>query len=315
MTVIAIYDVSSLAGHEILTVLSERAQRGEVTIHGLTPQKQSGKPLSFGDEDIITQNIDSYDFTMADMLIVTNGAKDAQSYIEKAFKANIRVIDLSGQESAGNNHVSLPEPVAAMLSDILKPIHDEIGIKRVVLSTYQAVSSVGKDGMDELFNQSRKFFVHDALENLVFEKQIAFNVLPACGDFNNDGQTTEEARIIHDMHKHIAPDIAVSVTCVQVPVYLGFGVSVAIELNNPFTPKAARALWREAKGLIIIDRESEMEYVSPAEISGEDGIFISRIRADNAVENGLSFWCCADNIRALTAIKAVEAAGFTLASE
>ena len=313
---IAVYDSASLIGHEIITVLAE-CELPIDDIYALTPIKQSGREMSFGDKDIKTLNVDKFDFSTVDLLIHSGHGRDAKDIMDKAFKANKLVVDAGGHYLFDDiNHDkchSLPTPIAAQLLTVLKPLQEQTTIKRVVISTYEATSGEGKDGMDELFNQSRKFFVHDAMETNVFGKQIAYNVIPQVDEFMKDGVTQSEWRIAAEVKKLLNKDIKVAATCVQVPVFIGHGISVNVEFNEDIDAKTARSLWRATDGITIIDTQSEMEFVTPVEIAGEDAIFLSRIRNDSTVDSGLSFWCVADNVRASSALKAVEAARKMLA--
>ncbi len=179
---------------------------------------------------------------------------------------------------------------------------------------FEATSGEGKDGMDELFNQSRKFFVTDGLENVVFNKQIVFNTIPQIGDFMDDGKTQSEWSLSAEVKKLLDKDIKITATCVQVPVFIGHGISVNVEFEGDIDAKIAMDLWRSDHDITVIDRASEMEFVTPVEIAGEDSVFISRIREDSTLDSGLSFWCAADNTRATTAIRAVNMAQNILAS-
>jgi len=209
-------------------------------------------------------------------------------------------------DDARDNLVSLPSAISSQLIATLKPLQTHAKIKRIVVSTYQAVSVEGKDGMDELFNQSRKFFVTDGLENDVFQKQVSFNVIPQIGDFMDDAQTRAEWVINAEIKRHIDKNIKTSATCVIVPTFVGSGLSVNVEFDADMDAKTAKSIWRDNSDVIIIDEASEMEFVTPAEVAGEDAIFVSRLRNDSTVDNGISFWSSADNIRACVALRAVE---------
>lgn len=308
---IAIFDVMTLIGQEIMTVLSE----SDILIselYPLTVTKTKGRDVSFGDQDIKTIDVDGFDFSNCDVFFHSGHGQNAQNIIHQAIKAGCKVVDIGGHHLFDDIHgqacASLNSAVSAQLLSALAPLHAVTPIRRVVVSTYEATSSLGKDGMDELFNQSRKFFVHDEMETHVFGKQIAFNVIPQTDMFMEDGMTKSEWRIGAEVKKALGKDIKVAATCVQVPVFIGHGISVNVEFESDIDVKTVRGLWREAEGITIIDTASEMEFVSPAEIAGEDAVFISRIREDNSVGHGLSFWCAADNIRGSIALKAVEMA-------
>jgi aspartate-semialdehyde dehydrogenase len=308
---IAVADVMTLVGHEIITILAETDFPVD-QIFALTHTKQTGRELSFGDKNIKTSDIASFDFSKIDMLFHTGHGREAKEIMNAAMKAGVTVIDAGGHflfdDITHDKCLSLPTSIGSQLATVLKPLHAQAAIRRVVVSTYEATSSEGKDGMDELFNQSRKFFVHDAMETNVFGKQIAFNVIPQTDLFMKDGQTESEWRLAAEIKKTVDKNIRLSATCVQVPVFIGHGMSINVEFADDMDAKTARRLWRETDGITIIDTSSEMEFITPAEIAGEDAVFLSRIREDSTLNNGLSFWCAADNIRACTALKAVEAA-------
>jgi aspartate-semialdehyde dehydrogenase len=221
------------------------------------------------------------------------------------------VPEINPEELGGyknKNIIANPNCSTIAMLMALKPLHDHAKIKRVVVSTYQSVSGAGKGGMDELFDQSRKFFVTDGMETEIFAKQIAFNVLPQIDVFMDDGSTKEEWKMMVETKKILDKSIKVSATCVRVPVFVGHAAAVNVEFNNECTAKDARKLWRDFDGITIIDESSEMEYVTPIEIAGEDDVFISRIREDISVENGLSFWCVGDNVRKGAALNTVQIA-------
>lgn len=308
---IAVYDAGSLVGHEIITILAETNFPVD-RIYALAPTRQSGKEMSFGDQDIKTQDVLNFDFKDCDIFFHTGKGLNAKEVMDKALKENVKVIDMGGHYMFDDIHhdkcISLPSAIGTQLISVLEPLHKEVKIKRVVVSTYEAVSSAGKGGMDELFDQSRKFFVHDSMETNIFGKQIAYNVIPQTEPFMKDGQTESEWRLAAEVKNQLDKSIKVSATCVQVPVFLGHGMSVNVEFEKDIDAKTARKLWRADKSLTIIDVESDMEFVSPVEIAGEDSIYISRIRNDSTLDNGISFWCVADNVRATSAVRAVEAA-------
>ncbi len=190
----------------------------------------------------------------------------------------------------------------------LKPLQDAVGVRRVDIATYQSVSGAGKQAMDELFNQSRKFFVHEHDRPEVFSKQIVFNTIPQIDVFMDDGQTKEEWKMAVETAKIMETDIQVNATCVRVPVFIGHAVAVHAELNQSIEPKKARQLWRDMEGVSVIDLQSELEFVTQAEIAGEDDVYISRVRKDTTRANGLNFWCVADNLRKGAALNSVQIA-------
>jgi len=206
------------------------------------------------------------------------------------------------------NIIANPNCSTAQMVVALKPLHDAARIKRVVVATYQSVSGAGKAGMDELFEQSRNIFVGDGNEPVKFPKQIAFNVIPQCGDFQDDGATTEEWKLVVETKKILDPAIKVSATCVRVPVFIGHAEAVNVEFERPLSEERARTALRNAPGVIVLDHRADEGYVTPAEAAGEDAVYVSRIRRDPTVPHGLSLWVVADNLRKGAALNAVQIA-------
>jgi aspartate-semialdehyde dehydrogenase len=204
--------------------------------------------------------------------------------------------------------IANPNCSTAQLVVALKPLHDVAKIKRLVISTYQAVSGAGKEPMDELFRQTRAMFVADPIEVKLFTKQIAFNVIPHIDQFLDSGYTKEEWKMMVEVQKILDPDIQSTVTCVRVPVFVGHSESVNIEFEAPITAAKARSILREAPGVLVVDKAEDGGYVTPVECAGEDATFVSRIRKDPTVEHGLSMWVVADNLRKGAALNAVQIA-------
>jgi len=306
---IAVVGANTMIGHEIIEILGDGDAAIE-TLHALTHKGQSGRALSFGHEDIITKDVATFDFSNVEIVFYADGLADAKSVVERAVNAGCQVIDASAVmtfETDQKKVTSIPHATASILIDALRPLHQKTAIKRASLTSFEATSAEGKDGMDELFNQSRKFFVSDGMDHNVFQKQIAFNVIPQIDEFMDDGMTESEWRLGAEVKKFLDKTIKTSATCVQVPVFMGHGMAVTVELADDLDARDARALWRDQDGIMVIDRESEMGCVTPAEIAGEDAVFISRIRNDATLDHALSFWVTADNIRHITR-KAVAAA-------
>lgn len=206
------------------------------------------------------------------------------------------------------NIIANPNCSTAQLVVALKPLHDHAKIKRIVVSTYQSVSGAGKDGMDELFNQTRAVFVADPIESKKFTKRIAFNVIPHIDVFMEDGYTKEEWKVLAETKKMLDPKIKVTCTAVRVPVFIGHSESVNIEFENEITADEAREILREAPGCLVVDKHENGGYVTPYECAGEDATYISRIREDATVENGLNMWIVSDNLRKGAALNAVQIA-------
>jgi aspartate-semialdehyde dehydrogenase len=206
------------------------------------------------------------------------------------------------------NIIANPNCSTAQMVVALKPLHDRARIKRVVVATYQSVSGTGKAGMDELFEQSRNIFVGDTAEAKVYTKQIAFNVIPHAGEFLDDGSTTEEWKLVVETKKILDPRIKVTATCVRVPVFVGHSEAINIEFEEELGAQEAQSILREAPGIMLVDKREDGGYVTPVECVGDYATFISRVREDPTVENGLSLWCVSDNLRKGAALNAVQIA-------
>lgn len=325
---VAVIGATGAVGHEMLSTLEARKFPADKVIP-LASRQSAGREVSYGEKDILkVQALDSFDFKGVDIVLSSAGAKVSAEFAPIAAKAGAIVIDNTSHfrmdpdvplvvpevnpeaiaDYKKKNIIANPNCSTIQMVVALKPLHDIARIKRVVVSTYQSVSGAGKDGMDELFEQSRKFFVTDGIKPQVFAKQIAFNVIPQIDVFMEDGHTKEEWKMMVETKKIMGGDIKVSATCVRVPVFIGHSESVHVEFEGEMSPKMARAAWKRAPGVSVIERDSEMEYVTPAEIAGEDDVFISRVRSDQTVDNGLAFWCVSDNIRKGAALNAVQIA-------
>jgi len=300
---IAVVGATSLIGQEIIEILGE-GEYAVDSLAALTHKSRSGREMSFGEKDIKTQDVSNYDFSSVDAVFYAGGLADAKDIATIAIKAGAKIIDCSGAltfEANTDGVILMPGAATLMLSHALRPMLSQTKIKRAVVTTFESTSAEGKEGMDELFNQSRQFFVSDALDHQVFNKQIAFNVIPQTDDFMSDGVTKSEWSFAAEMKKFVDEKIKISATCVQVPVFMGHGMAVNIEMDGELDAREAKALWRDSDGIMVIDRESDMGCVSPVEIAGEDAVFISRVRDDATLDNGLSFWVTADNIRCVAA--------------
>jgi aspartate-semialdehyde dehydrogenase len=206
------------------------------------------------------------------------------------------------------NIIANPNCSTIQMVVALKPLHDVARIKRVVVSTYQSVSGAGHEAMDELFNQTRSIFMNNTPQLSKFPKQIAFNVIPQIDDFMDDGATKEEWKMVAETKKILDPKIKLIASCVRVPVFIGHSEMINVEFEEEMSAALAKKIWLKAPGITLIDLESDMGYVTPAEIAGEDQVFISRVREDSTLENGLNFWCVADNLRKGAALNAVQIA-------
>jgi aspartate-semialdehyde dehydrogenase len=315
-------------GLEILNILAER-QFPIDEIQAVAASISTGQRVSFGEDDVLNViPITDFDFRGFDFAFFSAGNLVSAEFVPIAAEAGCIVIESSphfrqeleipvivpevNPEALSNyracNIIANPNCVALALAMALKPIHDAAIVRRVVVSTFQSVSGIGRAAMDELFNQTRAIYMNQPVVKEEFPKQIAFNIIPQCDDFMPDGTTAEETRISLETQKILGANIGVAVTCVRVPVFIGHSISVAVELEKPLSVGEARALWKKFPGLSIVDYRQEDGYVTPAEITGEDSVFISRIRKDQSVENGLLFWLSVDNLRKGTALNAVQIA-------
>ncbi len=325
---IAVVGATGNVGREVLQVLAERHFPVK-SIVALASQRSIGAEVSFGEDDILkVQELAKFDFAGTDIVFSAAGAKVSAEFAQRAVAAGAVVIDktslfrmdpdvplvvpeVNPQAIAGYRKrgiIATPNCSTIQLVLALKPLHDLARITRVVVATYQSVSGAGRDAMDELFTQTRAVFVNDAITKEHFPKQIAFNVIPHIDDFMDDGSTKEEWKMMVETKKILDPAIKLTATCVRVPVFICHSEAVNVEFENPITAAEARAALRKMPGIAVVDNRSEDGYVTPAEVVGEDNVYISRIREDQTVENGLSFWCVGDNMRKGAALNAVQIA-------
>ena len=324
---VAVVGATGNVGREMMVILEE-LQFPVDEIYAVASRKSIGMEVNFGDRVLYAQALDQFDFSKVDIVLMSAGGKVSREWSEKIGKAGPMVIDNS---SAWRMHPEVPLIVPEVNPDAislarrkniianpncstmqlvvaLKPLHDEARIKRVVVSTYQSVSGAGKEGMDELWNQTKAVFVLGPSEPKKFPKQIAFNVIPFIGAFEDDGYTDEEAKMWNETHKILDPAIKLTVTCVRVPVFVGHSESVNIEFETPLDEDEARDILRNAPGVVVIDKRDETGYMTPKESQGEFGVYVSRIRNDSTVENGLNMWVVSDNLRKGAALNAVQIA-------
>ena len=327
---VAVIGATGAVGREILGILAER-QFPVNEVIALASERSAGREVSFGEDDILkVQDLASFDFDGVDIALSSPGAKVSAVQSPRAAAAGCVVIDntsffrtdpdvplvvpevnpdaLAGY--AKKNIIANPNCSTIQMVTALKPLHEAFGIERVVVSTYQSVSGAGKDGMDELFEQTRGIYanqpVHERKE--VFTKQIAFNVIPHIDIFMDDGSTKEEWKMIVETKKILDPKIRVAANCARVPSFIGHAEYVNIETSKEISAKDARDVLKAAPGITVIDHRVDEGYVTPAEAAGEDAVFVSRIKEDPSVENGLSFWCVSDNLRKGAALNAVQIA-------
>ena len=325
---VAVIGATGAVGREILTTLSERDFPADDVV-ALASERSVGSRVSFGeDEELKVQELSNFDFKGSEIVLSSPGAKVSAEHAPRAARAGAVVIDntshfrmdpdvplvvpevnpdaIAGYER--RHIIANPNCSTIQLVVALKPLHDLARIKRVVVATYQAVSGSGKDAMDELFNQTRGVFVNQTAKPQIFPKQIAFNAIPHCDVFMEDGSTKEEWKMMVETKKILDPAIKLSATCVRVPVFIGHAEAINVEFESPISEEEAREALREADGITLIDHRVDEGYVTPAECVGEDPVFVSRVRTDPTVENGLSLWVVADNLRKGAALNAVQIA-------
>ncbi|WP_420383568.1 aspartate-semialdehyde dehydrogenase [Novosphingobium sp.] len=316
-------------GREMLNILAEREfPIDEIAV--LASSRSQGIEVDFGDSGRVlkVQNLEHFDFTGWDIALFAAGSGPTKTYAPKAASQGCVVIDNSSlyrmdpdvplvvpevnpDAIAGykaRNIIANPNCSTAQLVVALKPLHDLAKIKRVVVATYQSVSGAGKEGMDELFEQSRGIFVGDSVDPKKFTKQIAFNVIPHIDDFLDDGSTKEEWKMVVETKKILDPKIKVVATCVRVPVFVGHSEAVNIEFEREISATEAQDALREAPGIMLVDKRENGGYVTPVECVGDYATYVSRVREDSTVDNGLSLWCVSDNLRKGAALNAIQIA-------
>jgi aspartate-semialdehyde dehydrogenase len=315
-------------GREMLNILAEREFPVD-ELAALASRKSMGTECSFGDKTVKTKDLDTFDFTGWDIALFAIGSEATAKYAPKAAKAGCVVIDNSSlyrydpdvplvvpevnaeavDGYAKKNIIANPNCSTAQMVVALKPLHDRAKIKRVVVSTYQSVSGAGKDGMDELWNQTKGMYVPgQERDPEKFTKQIAFNVIPHIDKFMDDGSTKEEWKMVAETKKIMDKKIKVTATCVRVPVFVGHSEAINIEFEEFLDEDEAREILRVAPGILVVDKREDGGYVTPVECVGDFATFISRIRQDGTVENGLNLWCVSDNLRKGAALNAVQIA-------
>src|SRR4051812_2686835 len=325
---IAVIGATGNVGREILTTLAERKFPVDEVV-ALASEKSVGRQVSFGEDQVLdVQDLAKFDFRGWDIALSSPGGKVSAEYSPKAAAAGCVVIDntshfrmdpdvplvvpeVNPEAIAGytkRHIIANPNCSTIQMVVALKPLHDLAKIKRVVVATYQSVSGAGRDAMDELFNQTRAIYVNDPVEKKKFAKQIAFNVIPQIDVFMDDGSTKEEWKMVVETKKILDPKILVTATCVRVPVFISHSEAVNIEFERPISAEEAREALRAAPGVNVIDHLAEEGFVTPVETAGDDPVFVSRIREDISVENGLNMWVVADNLRKGAALNAVQIA-------
>jgi aspartate-semialdehyde dehydrogenase len=325
---VAVVGATGNVGRELLSILSEREFPVSEVV-ALASKNSEGKEVSFGEtETLKCQVLDDYDFTGTDIALFSPGGKVSAQHAPRAAEAGCVVIDntshfrmdedvplivpeVNPQAIAGytkRHIIANPNCSTIQMVAALKPLDDIVPIKRVVVSTYQSVSGAGKSAMDELYDQTKGLYANDKKDPANFSKQIAFNVIPQIDVFNQDGDTKEELKMVNETKKIMEAPIAVTATCVRVPVFIGHAEAVNIEFEEAISVEQAREALQEAEGIVVIDNPLDNGFITPAECPREDAVFVSRIRKDPTVENGLNIWVVADNLRKGAALNAVQIA-------
>ena len=324
---VAVAGATGNVGREMLAILAERRFPASEVI-ALASTNSIGRDVSFGDKTLRCKALEHFDFRDVDICLMSAGGAVSKEWSPRIGEQGCLVIDnsstwrmdpdvplvvpeVNADAAKGFSKkyiVANPNCSTAQLVVALKPLHDVARIKRVVVSTYQSVSGAGKDGMDELFNQTRAVFVTDAVESKKFTKRIAFNVIPHIDVFMDDGSTKEEWKMVAETKKILDPKIKLTATCVRVPVFISHSEAVNVEFETPLSADEARAILEKAPGVLVVDRRENGGYITPHEAAGEDATYISRLRDDPTVDNAINFWCVSDNLRKGAALNAVQIA-------
>ena len=325
---VAVAGATGNVGREIMNILHERNFPADEVIP-LASEASIGKEVSYGEDEVLTvQALNHFDFKGTDLGLFSPGGAISAEHAPRAAAAGCVVIDntshfrmdpdvplvvpevnpqaLDGY--AERNIIANPNCSTIQMVVALKPLHDAAKIKRVVVSTYQSVSGAGRAGMDELFNQTRQVYVNDPIQPDIFTKRISFNVIPHIDKFMDDGSTKEEWKMVVETKKILDPNISVIATCVRVPVFIGHAEAVHLEFENPIDEDMAREVLSAAPGIVVVDHRADEGYVTPEESATEDDVYVSRIRTDPTVENGLAMWVVSDNLRKGAALNTVQIA-------
>ena len=325
---VAIAGATGNVGRELLNIVHERNFPADEVV-ALASSRSAGKDVYFGDTPIKVQDMAKFDFKGIDIVLSSPGAKVSAQYSPIAAKAGAVVIDNTShfrmdpdvplivpevnpeaiKDHTKKNIIANPNCSTIQMVVALKPIHEAATIKRVVVCTYQSVSGSGKAAMDELFNQTKGIYMNESPHPNIYPKQIAFNAIPQIDVFLDDGMTKEELKMVEETKKILDPAIEVCASCVRVPVFISHAEMVNVETKENISPDKARELWREFEGVTVIDLDNEeLEYVTQKEVQGEDDVYVSRIRKDSSIKNGLNFWCVSDNLRKGAALNTVQIA-------
>ena len=328
---IAVVGATGNVGREILNILDERMFPCDEVV-ALASRKSMGRELSYGDKTLKVKNLETYDFSDIDIALFSAGSKISEKWGPIAASAGAIVIDNSSfwryhddvplivpevnpddiKYYKNRGIIANPNCSTSQLVVVLKPLHDFAKITRVVVSTYQSVSGAGNAAMEELFNQTKGIFVNQVAEPENFTRQIAFNVIPHIDIFHDDGFTKEEWKMLSETKKIIDKSIKLTATCVRVPVFVGHSEAINIEFEKSISPEKARAILRDSPGVMLVDDPEDEKYVTPIECVGDYATFVSRVREDISVKNGLAMWVVSDNLRKGAALNAVQIAELLL---
>ena len=329
---VAVVGATGNVGREMLDILAEREFPADDVV-ALASRKSQGVEVSYGDRTLKVKALDHFDFSATDICLMSAGSAVSKEWSPKIAAAGAVVIDNSScwrydadvplvvpevnadalASFRKRGIIANPNCSTAQLALVLKPLHVRARINRVVVATYQSVSGAGKEAMDELFSQTKAVYTAGDIEAKKFPKRIAFNLIPQIDTFMEDGFTREEWKMVVETKKIVDPKIKLVATCVRVPVFIGHSEAVNIEFEKPLTADEARDILRRAPGLVVIDKHEAGGYVTPYECAGEDATYISRVREDLTVENGLALWCVSDNLRKGAALNAVQIAEHLIA--
>ena len=324
---VAVVGATGNVGREMLNILDERTFPADEVV-ALASRRSMGVEVSFGNKILKVKALEQYDFSDVDICLMSAGSTVSKEWSPKIAAQGAVVIDNSScwrydadvplvvpevnadavADFRKRGIIANPNCSTAQLVVALKPLHDKARIKRVVVSTYQSVSGAGKEAMDELFTQTKAVFTVGEIESRKFPKRIAFNVIPQIDVFMEDGYTREEWKMMAETKKILDPKIKLTATCVRVPVFIGHAEAVNVEFEQPITVAEAHDILRKAPGCLVVDKHEPGGYVTPYECAGEDATYISRMREDATVENGLTFWCVSDNLRKGAALNAIQIA-------
>ena len=324
---VAVVGATGAVGREMLAILEE-VNFPVSEIYALASRKSMGMEISFGTKTLKCLNLETFDFSKVDIVLMSAGGDVSKEWSEKIGKQGPIVIDNSSAwrmnpdvpliipevnpdaiwDCRKKNIIANPNCSTIQMLTVLKPLHDAATIKRIVVSTYQSVAGAGQAGMDELWNQTKALYGMGDKTPKKFSKQIAFNVIPHIDVFMDDGATKEEWKMVVETHKILDPAIDVFATCVRVPVFVGHSESINIEFENELDESVAREILREAPGVQVVDKREAGGYITPVEAAGEFATFVSRIRNDKTVPHGLALWCVSDNLRKGAALNAVQIA-------